>query len=326
MQAAACLMSQCLFSSSRMPEIVQALTDDATKCMVNADESVGTLIEQDDDVNSYLQHSMPDKGTWTMHQALMTLTNVNSDLKSGQIKDSSKTSEQLLQHDEQLSNILLKQAQINTRKSTEPIVTVPTTYEEAFDQYLAIQTSNSMRSCRMLLHVMYQQLLTNQEGQNIGLPGASTTETQMQASTKIVDDMKSQILASIPYQVQLAQQWLDRPNVPAGFPNLRQLLSPPVGVSTAVFVAAEQILTGSSTIQPTFFTAEDPPILRISHGYNVISALLLVGCSSIPASLERRSTCELLRFVGESLSVPQAVIFAERLERSDQELANMSLE
>ncbi|KAF2164921.1 hypothetical protein M409DRAFT_56275 [Zasmidium cellare ATCC 36951] len=312
MQATSCLTSQCLFSSSRMPDEIQMLTDEATKYITRAHSRSGEHVQEHTEIDPCFKHMLSDKATWAMHQAGMTLTNFNSDIKCGRVQDPMHMSGQILQQDEQL-NEAYRQASQSTADGMYAAEPTLMTYEEAFDQYLAIQISNSIRGCRLLLHTMNQHLLKT----------ASATpshEATLQASAAVIDDMRSQILESVPYQVSLAKKWLNRPNVPSGFPNLRQLLSPPAGVSTAVFVAAEHILTGSSTTQhKTFFTPQDPPILRISHGYNIIAALLLVGCVPTPGSRERKSTCELLRLLGESLSIPQAIIFAERMEASDAE-------
>ncbi|KAK4494166.1 hypothetical protein PRZ48_014464 [Zasmidium cellare] len=310
MQAASSLMSQCLFTSRRMPDVVQTLTDEAAKYMTGTDSSVCEHPKTQHETDSDSEHANLNKATWAMHQALLTLTNFNSDIKRCRVDNPMHMSGQILQQDEQL-NAAQQQAALGMGSCTDASTSTPMAYEEAFDQYLAIQTANTMRSCRLLLHVMNQQVLAPD------LLTDATREVILQASSSVINDMRSQILESIPYQVTLALNWLDRPNVPSGFPNLRQLLSPPAGVSTAVFVAAEQILTGSCATQPTFFTDQDPPILRISHGYNIIAALLLVGCVSTPGSPERKSTCDMLRLVGESLSVPQAIIFAQRLAQSD---------
>lgn len=307
MQATACLVAQCLLGSNRIPPVIEVLTK---KVADYANEQHDELLAPHDKLEKRSSNMRPDSTIWAMHRALLDLTNVNSE-RNRQGYDAETLAGEVLREDEQLG-VAIDQTRVKIDLHT--MAKLSLIYEEALSRFVTIQSLNSIRSCRLLLRLQAREVLVNSSETTEPLK-QTARKSRIQESTDIIDDLKSQILESVPYQVYLAQKCLARPDVPHGYPSLRQLLSPPAGVSNAVFVAGNQVLTGTLNSHPTIFSADDPPILRISHGYNVLSSLLLVGCISSPGSEDRRLACGLLRMVGEAFSVQQAEIFAKRLEK-----------
>ena len=178
---------------------------------------------------------------------------------------------------------------------------------------LSAQIWTSVRNGHLIIHSIVTKTLWHL---SLATPEASTDEMieQMRISSKVMQTMKVDILASAPQQLGIAP-FASRHNSFAG----DTLSGNDAGRSQDVISGlSPPMLTQTDGL--LVFQSNRLPVLRTSRGYNFVWSLMLVAKLVPSDETLRARLCRYMRLGGRSLGMQQAFTLAELLERPDYKL------
>ena len=287
MQASTNVVSECMRMTTRVPIYLHTLTDTAA---------------------SYMSIESPDYVIWAIHRARLVLADLCSDVVAKRPRESDAVVLEAIRLGEYLVEVFRhgppnpSSLKVSGNDEADGLPNVQ--YCLLVRNFQVSQCWISMLVVRMILHLLISTLIRSASD-------TTSMDAQIQSSKPTLDALQCDILDTVAYQVRLAKGELGLTGTNS---TLYRLFSAQAGVSNAVSAMADHLLVESLCRSKLLTLPQEPPVFRLSRGYNVISPLLLVGQVAGPGSPLRRSACRLLRSAGESMAIQQAFILADQLE------------
>ena len=274
-QATARLMISCLGVGIALPEHILELNAKVTK------------------------HADLSDPMWPYYDTMMLLTNFRAHIRCGIISNPREILARALEIDSAALSICAdapsdyEYKTVYTNAKPEMIFVG---FYHVYQDYMAATIWNGMRTIRMMLHENIRDALLKLHPSS---PSSFTDEhytTQYQASTNILYQLQSDIIASVPQHL--------------GYSASKSLSS---GIPAHTFPWSHFNTRAVNPFHSLDSPSAGPPMIRVFGGYSLPWALYVAGAVDIATEPVRQWVIGTLKGIGRSMGIQQAMVLADKL-------------
>ena len=276
-QATAGLMVSCMGIGMALPEHISAL------------------------ITQLAKHADVSDPTWLNYELMKSLTNFRAHVVSGVISDPQEILSRALE---------LEQTALSVFDNAPSVYDYETVYTDedrgiifadcyhVYQDYMAATVWNGIRTIRMMLQEMIRDAIEKLRSYTSSHSMDDQYTAQYQKSTRILYQLQSEIIASVPQHLG----YLSKKSNSSAAPSHN-------------FLWSHFKYRASNPFHSFNTTPNDSPMIRAMGGYPLPWALYLVGAVDIATRPVQDWVICTLHEIGRSMGVQQAVALADRLEK-----------
>ena len=240
---------------------------------------------------------------WRYYDTMMMLTNFRAHKSCGIISNPQEILARALEIDGAALSICADAPRIyeyeTVYTNAEP-ETVLVGFYHVYQDYMAATIWNGMRTIRMLLHENIRDAILELHSSTTSSLTDEQYTTQYQASTNILYQLQSDIIASVPQHL--------------GFATPKSISS---GTSAHTFPWSQFNTRAANPFHSLNSNSSGPPMIRIFGGYSLPWALYVAGAVDIATEPVRKWVIGTLKGIGRSMGIRQAMVLADKLEEKN---------
>ena len=255
---------------------------------------------------------------WFVQEYMIVFANFRSDVRIGVISDPQEIISKAMEIDGKLLELFSvvppgwEYETIHT-DTADPDLVYNGCYHVYYDHWVA-QLWNGVRIVRMLLNEQVRELiLAGLAAKPPQFLGPEYT-AQVQISTDIILQMQADVLASVPQHLGFAGV---KRAVSKTLLSLSSEPSPEKGQPKAWFLWNDFINSTDSVGSPSQIRSETP-MIRAAGGYFLMWPLFTCGVIDLAPPSTQRWVAGLLRYIGDTMGIRQALIIAKVVERLEE--------
>jgi hypothetical protein len=254
---------------------------------------------------------------WLFQENMIAFANFRSETRSGAISDPQEIISKALEIDGTLLGMFSVappgwEYETIFTDAADPDLVYNGCYHVYYDHWVA-QLWNGMRSVRLLLNEQVRELiLAGLASKPPRFLGPEYT-AQVQISTDVILQMQADILASVPQHLGFAGVKRASSYAP---PSLSSEPSPEENQQKSSFIWNDFFNSTHFVGTPSQIPSETP-MIRAAGGYFLMWPLFLCGVMDLASRSSQRWVSRLLRYIGETMGIQQALVIAKVVERRE---------
>ena len=236
---------------------------------------------------------------WRYYETLMTVTNFRADVRRGIISNPPEILATALEIDKAALSICANAPNLYDYETVytdgEPGVVFAGCYH-VYHDFMAATVWNGMRAIRMMLHEIIRDTLFNIHSSTPSFFDDEQCRSQYQASTNIMYQLQSDIIASVPQHL--------------GYGSTKCTSA---GTTDHIFPWSHFDKRAGNSVGAAKSDSAGPPMIRAFGGYTLPWTIYLAGTVDIATQPVRQWIIETLERMGQLMGVQQAIVLANRL-------------